>query len=268
MDSLETSDTTPTLTGTYDPTDSPNVVIMVDSQSYSPVIEDGQWILEGSDLVSELSFGNYDVDVLVRYPTGETRLDDTQVELRIIALEAAPEETVEPAEEEFVEVPEPQLEQPSCQEYDEQFDDYRLCSITHTGLRFSDYADNILCEGFITKQEYTERNYGHYVSRAQAVTVASRMIRQDFASSDPELQTYTFDDVENDTSYLGYELSPTLRTSLIHKVITPNKSDFRPLDRVKRSEAYAMVMGAVCMYPTGPSEDGWQKKLHNTAYTE
>ena len=94
------------------------------------------------------------------------------------------------------------------------------------------------------------------------------MIRQDFASSDPELQTYTFDDVENDTSYLGYELSPTLRTSLIHKVITPNKSDFRPLDRVKRSEAYAMVMGAVCMYPTGPSEDGWQKKLHNTAYTE
>ena len=58
-----------------------------------------------------------------------------------------------------------------------------------------------------------------------------------------------------------------IESALTYQIITPNNRQFRPNDTILRSEAYAMIMASVCMYPTGPSQDSWEKKLYDAAYS-
>lgn len=63
-------------------------------------------------------------------------------------------------------------------------------------------------------------------------------------------------------------IQPVVETDLYYKIISPNQKYFRPDDMITRAEAFAMAMAAVCLYPTGPSENDWQKNIYEVAQQE
>lgn len=151
----------------------------------------------------------------------------------------------------------------SCQGENKVNQWYRFCSVGDTLTSFSHFKDNILCENFITSRETeSEYDYEKTVPRKEALWIATKMIRNN-SQKNNEAQKNQFTDIGIPGQ--AEWIMPVVQIGLYYKIISPNRSIFEPEKEVTRAEAYAMIMSAVCLYPTSENENSWQKNIHITA---
>jgi hypothetical protein len=123
---------------------------------------------------------------------------------------------------------------------------------------------NIFCEGFISTQ--TSENARPFVqaTRGEALSVAVRMKRIN-TESVPLVSENEFTRFYTDVTLRNPWIS-VVETALKHGILTQNNGQFaRTMNRVTRSEAYAMIMASVCLRPRDIDPSLWQSALYDTA---
>lgn len=137
---------------------------------------------------------------------------------------------------------------------------YRKCSDGTYATGIKSIIDNLICEGFITKQ--TEKiNYRTMkpLSRIEALDVAVKMLRVT-APKEADYQQ-PFQDIPKENSN---PLTPIIETGLANNLISTKNTRFEPQRRVSRAEAYIMVLKSVC-FPLGEGTD-WKSILYTPIF--
>ena len=144
---------------------------------------------------------------------------------------------------------------------------YRKNTLDYNPQTFLDFANNLVLEGFITRQDnVNEYRFTDKMLRKDALRIGVKMKRnkgEDVGLVSPQKYTKIYSDIDyTSTSWLP----GTIETGLAYDLISKERETFEQNRSVTRSETYAMIMKSVCMLGhTSSSLVDWQYNVYNIA---
>jgi hypothetical protein len=145
---------------------------------------------------------------------------------------------------------------------------YKKCDIGFSIDTFSEFLDNVLCEGFVVGNA-GEYEMSREAARKEVVGIAVKMKRIEGKNislvQDLSEVHSTYSDVGTESDSAAW-IAPVVATALKYGMVTSKRSVFEPERSVTRAEAFAMIMKSVCMLPVMENTSAnWQENVYATA---
>lgn len=143
--------------------------------------------------------------------------------------------------------------------YDKTF--VRICE-QKPRKTFYDFKEDILCEGFISRQKQESYyNYGKNITKKEVTAIALKMRR--IPNISVKNYTYDYDDV-GIPGQISWIL-PMVETSRATGLLGGSEKIFQPDRIVTRAESFSLLMKSVCFPQKNLPENTWQYNIFQAA---
>ncbi len=126
---------------------------------------------------------------------------------------------------------------------------YRSCTLGSELNTFDLFRENVVCEGFVTKQDdVSDYRFLDLASRKEVVGIAVKMRRENGASVSL-ISPGGYKNIFLDVGLPGEApwIQPIVETALHYGIISSARDIFEADRNMTRSEAYAVILSSVCL---------------------